>query len=337
MKYKLIALILLCIGFACNAQNKIDNQGRKQGHWIKTDTDGSRIFEGNFKDGKEVGTFNYFYPDGTLKIRNTFIVPGRYCKHEAYDKQGRLLATGYYDQKNRDSIWHFYNESGRLVKIGSYKMGIKQGAHIVFNAAGDTAEIMTWKDNHLDGRWWKRIGEKGWIGGIYVKGLMQGRLVEYGSDGKLVREGFYKDGAKDGPYRYYENGILTVDETWLSGSLKDRKILLSCPTQRWQSVFSIAYFLPKGGNGTTVYLTDGTKLTCSELPEVVNNRVGDNMFVIIDRKARVMANTATIVGITKDADGRDILELQPKPPFTIFPDEECAKMVRSLKRIDELD
>jgi len=45
----------------------------------------------------------------------------------------------------------------------------------------------------------------------------------------------------------------------------------------------------------------------------------------------------SIVDIVKDEDGRPILDLMPKPPFTVFPDEECLKMIRSLKRIDQLD
>ena len=39
MKYRLIIISLLLLGFACNAQNKIDKQGRRQGKWIKTDTE----------------------------------------------------------------------------------------------------------------------------------------------------------------------------------------------------------------------------------------------------------------------------------------------------------
>ena len=338
MKIRFTVLILLCLGFTCAAQNRIDNQGRRQGHWIKTDKDGSRIFEGNFQDGKETGTFNYYYPNGTLKIRNTFTVPGRYCSHEAYDQNGHLLATGFYDQKNRDGLWRFYNEDGKLIKEASYKMGIKQGAHIIYNAKGDTVEIATWQDNHRHGRWWKRIGEKGWITGRYENGLMQGRLVEYDSEGRLVRDGNYKDGAKDGRYRRFENGNCTVDETWQKGTLADRKILINTANgPQWLSVFGIAYYLPKGQSGTQIYLNDGSRTLCTDNPDVIGERVGRDTFVLIDRKSRVMANTGSIVGITKDPEGRETLELLPKPTFTVFPDEECIKMVRSLKRIDELD
>ncbi|MBP5515996.1 MAG: hypothetical protein J6X86_03505 [Bacteroidales bacterium] len=338
MKFRLIVLILLCLGFTCNAQNKRDNMGRRQGKWIKTDKDGSRIFEGEFKDDKEIGVFNYYYPDGTLKIRNTYTIPGRYCRHEAYDRQGHLLATGFFDQKNRDSVWHFYNEQGRLVKTAGYRMGIKQGAHIIFTATGDTAEISNWDDNRRHGRWWKRIGEKGWISGKYINGLMQGKLVEYADNGQKVREGNYKDGMKDGKYQYFENGSVTVDETWQTGTLTDRKIRINVNNSiRMQSVFGIAYFLPKGSNGTIVFLNDGSKLMCSDQFETINERVGRDLFVIVDRNSRLMANIGNIIDIVPDDDGRPTLELEPKPPFEIFPDDDCIKLVKSLKRLDELD
>ena len=337
MKFRIIVLTFLCLGFVCNAQNRLDKNGRRDGRWIRNDKDGSVIFEGTYDHGKETGTFKYYYPDKTLKIENTFIVPGRICSHKAYDEKGHLLATGFYNQKNRDSIWHIYNEDGALIKIAHYKMGIKEGAHIVFAANGDTAEVATWKDNRRHGRWWKRIGQKGWISGLYVEGLMQGRLAEYGDDGKLIREGNYKDGAKDGSYRYYENGNLVVDESWQEGILGDRKILLHTPTEHWQSIYGIAYFHAKGITGSLVYLNDGTKLTCSESMDIINERVGRDHFVLIDRKNRVMANIGNINGITRDADGRAILDLDPKPPFVIFPDDDCIKMIQSLKRIDQLD
>ena len=336
MKQNIILLMLACLCLVGQAQNRIDKQGLRQGHWIKTDKDGSRIFEGDFVDGKETGVFNYYYSDGKLKIRNTFTVPGRYCRHEAYDKEGHLIATGYYDQKNRDSVWHYYNEQGRLLKIASYRMGVKQGRHVIFDTKGDTVEISTWKDNHRDGRWWKRLGEKAYITGRYEKGLMQGRLTEYDNSGRLSKDCNYKDGARHGQCLIYEGGTLTVKEKWQKGVLAERQVLLHTPQAQWYSISQIAYLRPKS-LGSIVYLSDNKRLDCSEDIETINERVGDEEFVIIDRKARVTANRNNIGGLTQDSEGRTIVELWPVPPFTIYPDEDCVKMIRSLKRIDELD
>lgn len=340
MNIKSLILAVACVAFlgSAVAQNQVDKQGRKHGHWIRTDKDGSKIWEGNFKNGLEVDTFNYFYPNGTLRIRNVYTTPGKICNHEAYDEQGHLLAQGRYNQKNRDGEWKIFHETGRLVKIAHYKMGVRDGQEVIFTSAGDTAEVSNWTDNHRNGRWWKRVGKNGSISATYVKGVIEGRMVEYDEEGKLCREGNYKHGEKDGAYRFYEGGVLTVDENWTDGVLSDRKVLLTTKSgKEYVSVFAIAYFYPRASTRSSVTKMDGKVLACEETVEDIYSRVGMDQFITADRKNRIVAAKSCILGFTKDSEGRDILKLDPVPAFSIFPDEECMKMVKSLQRVDELD
>lgn len=337
MKHRIIILALMALTAVSGAQNVVDKQGRKQGHWIKTDNQGAKIFEGNFKNGLEVDTFTYFYPSGTVRIRNTYTTPGKICKHEAYDEKGHMIATGRYNQKNRDGEWRLFNEEGKLVKIANYKMGVRDGLQVIFNSNGDTAEVSNWTDNHRNGRWWKRIGEKGWITGNYVKGGLEGLVMEYDQDGTKMREGQYKDGLKHGAYKFFEKGKLTVDESWNHGVLLDRKVLLSGSKDKYVSIFGIAYIYPKGTNKSVVMMMDGTSMACNESVDVIEARTGSDLFVIIDKKSRVSSNKSCIQGLAKDDEGRTILSLDPKPAFTIYPDEECQKTVLSLQRLDQLD
>ena len=151
MKAQSFLLLFIGLSLVCAAQNTIDKQGRKQGHWIKTDKQGHKIFEGNFKDGHETGVFEYFYADGTVRLRNTFVGnDGKRCKHEAYDEKGRLVAKGEYCLKNRDGRWEYYAEDGKMIKLVNYKMGVKEGLQAIFEHSGDTAEVLTWKDNKKD-------------------------------------------------------------------------------------------------------------------------------------------------------------------------------------------
>lgn len=339
MKSRIILLALMALSLSAIAQNQIDKQGRKQGHWIRTDNNGAKIFEGDFKDGKETGTFVYYYPNGNVRIRNTYTVPGKVCNHEAFDQEGHKLAQGVYNQRNRDGEWRIFDEQGRLIKIANYKMGIKQGPVIIFTSAGDTAEYTTWRDNHRDGRWWKRIGTKGYITGTYRNGGLEGTLVEYDDLGNLVREGHYKNGDKDGSYRFFENKVLTVDETWQLGALVDRKVLLSTPSPVYVSIFSIAYVYPKGKSAPTanVFMLDGRVYKCSESVADLHARIGIDNFQLLDKKNGVVANMSCVQGLTKDAEGRTIVLLEPNPPFSIFPDEDCVKMIQSAQRPDALD
>ena len=94
MRYRLIILALMMTGIVCQAQNQIDKQGRKQGHWVKTDKQGAKLYEGDFVDDLETGTFTYYFPDGTVRITNTYTVPGKVCRHKVYNNRGQLLAEG---------------------------------------------------------------------------------------------------------------------------------------------------------------------------------------------------------------------------------------------------
>ena len=66
MNSKVVLLVLLMAGLACQAQNQIDKQGRRQGHWLKTDKQGAKVYEGDFVDGMETGTFTYFCVDPAI-------------------------------------------------------------------------------------------------------------------------------------------------------------------------------------------------------------------------------------------------------------------------------
>lgn len=327
--YLILSAAALLAGLACNAQNSIDKQGRKQGHWIKTDKNGAKIYEGDFKDNKEVGTFDYFYPDGTLRIRNVYTKPGEYCSHEAYDQKGRKLATGFYNKKNRDGHWNFYAESGKLIKSAEYRMGIKEGQHVIFTSAGDTAELTTYKDNHRDGRWWKRVNLNGYITGTYVKGGLEGKLVEYDGNGKLCREGYYHNGVKHGNYFYYEDGVLTVEEHWNDGTLMDRLVRVLTPKEQMISIYNIAVMMPRGQNKSIIVMKNGTKYTNEEPVENLYGRIGNEIFSQANKKGRVMVATACVNGLKKDVEGRDVLDLSTDPGFEIYPDEDCMKMVTS--------
>lgn len=327
--YLILSAAAILIGLGCNAQNTIDKQGRKQGHWIKTDKNGAKIFEGDFKDNKEVGTFDYFYPDGTLRIRNVYSKPGEYCSHEAYDQRGNRLATGFYNKKNRDGKWNFYTEDGKLIKTAEYRMGIKEGQHVIFTSAGDTAELTTYKDNHRDGRWWKRINRHGYITANYLKGGLEGRLVEYDENGRLVREGNYHNGVKHGNYYYYEDGTMTIEEHWNDGTLMDRLVRVMTPQEQFISIYNIAVMTPKGQKKTVIVMKNGTRLVDEEASEMLYDRLGGEIFSLANQKGRVMVATSCVNGLKKDAEGRDVLDLTTDPGFDIFPDEDCLKMVTS--------
>ena len=82
MKRKIsLLLVLLAFGFAQQdiySQNKIDQKGKKQGYWSKSDKNGNKIYEGNFKDDCEDGLFTHYYEDGKTIKSKTEYIPNKY-------------------------------------------------------------------------------------------------------------------------------------------------------------------------------------------------------------------------------------------------------------------
>lgn len=331
----ILAATMLLTTLTATAQNQIDRQGRRQGHWVRMDKDGSKIYEGDFVDGQETGTFTYYYHDGTVRMRNVYTTPGVRCTHEAFDEKGRLLARGTYDRRNRDGRWEFFAEDGRLVKEASYRMGVKEGLHAVYTQTGDTAEVTHWTNNHRNGRWWKRVGLKGYITGTYVDGGLEGKLIQRDDEGRLVREGHYKGGLKHGTYQYYEQGQMTIDERWEHGMLADRRVRLLTPAEEWVSVYEMACLAPQGKNRVVVVLNDGSQRVTHESAEVVYERIGDELFDCANLTSHVMVARRAVQGLGTDAEGRTILLMEPQPDFAIFPDEDGQKMAKSRKYDDE--
>lgn len=329
MKTKIIMALLALVPLMGVAQNMMDSQGRRQGKWVKMDKNNRKIYEGTFKDGLEIGTFTYYYSDGTVRMKNTFLVDGKFCSHEAYDKNGKLMATGFYNQKNRDSVWNIYNAEGKLLKSETYKMGTKTGKSVLFSSTGDTIEIQYWNDNKKHGYWYRKVLD-GYLTGNYANNLLDGKYAEYRNN-KVVSEGNYSQGLRDGQWKFYDGNNLEVVEKWNNGNLHDRKVLIYTEQPQMISTDEIAYFYPKGRN-TIVITMDGTTMVDQENSHKLFEKVGEENFVILNNEKQLVAAYRCIVGFEKDEDGKEYVELSPKLSFNLYPDDNCRKLVESILR-----
>lgn len=329
MKTKIIIALLALVPLMGVAQNMMDSQGRRQGKWVKMDKNNRKIYEGTFKDGLEIGTFTYYYSDGTVRMKNTFLVDGKFCSHEAYDKNGKLMATGFYNQKNRDSVWNIYNAEGKLLKSETYKMGTKTGKSVLFSSTGDTIEIQYWNDNKKHGYWYRKV-LNGYLTGNYANNLLDGKYAEYRNN-KVVSEGNYSQGLRDGQWKFYDGNNLEVVEKWNNGNLHDRKVLIYTEQPQMISTDEIAYFYPKGRN-TIVITMDGTTMVDQENSHKLFEKVGEENFVILNNEKQLVAAYRCIVGFEKDEDGKEYVELSPKLSFNLYPDDNCRKLVESILR-----
>src|SRR5512133_1290292 len=76
--------------------NLTDQQGRKQGHWIKYYPDSTVMYDGFFRDDHPVGEFRRFYNDKTLKSLLVYSIDGREAIAEIYHPNGFIESKGRY-------------------------------------------------------------------------------------------------------------------------------------------------------------------------------------------------------------------------------------------------
>lgn len=251
----LISFIFLLFNFQAEAYqtadslNRLDEKGRKQGRWIKTDK-GIKKYEGQFRDNKPFGRFTYFHENGKTKAITDYSADGKIAYTQLFDLEGSLEAQGKYIDKVKDSTWTFYFKGGNHISsIENWKNGKKNGPMKTYflngkvssecnfvndNPEGQCKEYFTtgtikkeygFKDGLLDGPFKTYfINQLPDISGKYEKALKVGDWVEYNNDGKIrIRKSYragilYKEAKENGSFKeFYDSGIPKLEVQYKEG------------------------------------------------------------------------------------------------------------------------
>ncbi len=220
-----LLILILALNLTLYGQdtlNRVDGSGRKQGHWIKSDSLGRKVYSGFFIDDKPTGEFRHYYPEGKLKTISVFDAGGTVARTRSYYRNGKIMAAGNFRNERKDSTWLFYSEiNGALVAEELYVNGLREGVSRTFLLKGGVSEITTWRHGVRDGLW-----EQYYTGGAlkircYFKDdEKEGPLEAFDTDGKLMIKGQYRGGRQDGIWTYYnEKGLPEKRETYQNGVL----------------------------------------------------------------------------------------------------------------------
>jgi antitoxin component YwqK of YwqJK toxin-antitoxin module len=224
-----VLFLLLSTSFsricAQESMNRVDEKGRKQGFWRKTDTAGNKIYEGKFRDNIPYDTFRYFYPGANLKTLSVFSESGRKVRSESFFKNGQPMAKGIYLDEKKDSTWQFFSEyDGARLSEENYTNGLKDGTSKIYFPGGGISEIITWKNDKKEGLWETYFTDgKIKMKGSCVNGEKSGPFVFYYNSGKVMITGEYLEGHQHGTWTYYSvNGEEVVREKYDKGILLDK-------------------------------------------------------------------------------------------------------------------
>ena len=128
-KMKTYFLYLLFIPFFVISQtnNKIDDNGMKQGEWKKYYQNGNIRYTGQFIDDKPQGLFYFYYESGELKAEKEFFHDGKAAATYFFYKNGSLQSSGLYVNELKDSTWNYYSKDSILIMSEQYRQGKLHG------------------------------------------------------------------------------------------------------------------------------------------------------------------------------------------------------------------
>lgn len=220
MKRYFFAIIALFLALTSVAQdvNRTDSKGRRQGLWMDFYPNGTKRYEGQFKNDKCKGTFTYYDEQGNLKATNEFDKSGEKALNKTYAPNGRLVATGYYVNQKKEGEWKYFDkDSGQLLLSEENKNGKVHGWSRLYNPNnGMLAEETQYVEGQPEGQC-KKYSDTGVLlmDCHYHNGLLDGQCKTYYPSRLLKEEGQYTEGRKSGEWKTYnEDGDLISTENY---------------------------------------------------------------------------------------------------------------------------
>ena len=193
-------------GFPQTTINKQDASGKKQGPWVKMDTAGRKIYEGQFKNNIPQGTFKYYYPNGAVKAVSVFSEDGNTTTTTTYFQNGKKNAEGTYVNEKREGLWKFFSGFDEtLVADETYKAGIRNGPARTYYSGKTIVELINWTDGLREGPWIQYFDDgKVKLQGGYKKDIKEGPIVVFFPNGQKFNAGQYLKGYPDGKWLTYD-------------------------------------------------------------------------------------------------------------------------------------
>ena len=234
MNLKIVAIIFLLVisasvsGQTATEINKTDDQGRKQGHWIKKYPNSTIMYDGIFKDNHPVGEFKRFFESSTLRSVLIYNEYGNEAIATIYHENGYISSKGTFINQLKEGKWQFFSEftKGYLVSEEFFTGNIKNGPSLKFYPDSTVAERLIYKNNVPEGECIQYY-PKGTISmkSNYLNGKFNGLFEVWYENGQIEFSGHYKNDVKDGIWFIYKNdGTVKYKITYIDGVTKDHQM-----------------------------------------------------------------------------------------------------------------
>lgn len=134
-----------------------------------------------------------------------------------YSDKGILVEEGYLVNGLPNGAWTQYDVD-QITRVTSYVNGYKQGVDLGFSKREQIDDREMYNLGVKNGRCLKyelgRLLEEA----TYKDGKLEGKMLEYHSNGNVKKEVDYNDGVMHGKFRYYDpDGNLTLEYEYANG------------------------------------------------------------------------------------------------------------------------
>jgi len=226
---KIIFLSFLLTGIIASAQtyqvfkgdtiNRRDKKNLPQGVWKKYYPTDTLFSECVFNNGKRVGVCRTYYKSGKPQSVLTYRGLTDACDAKIFFEDGKLKAKGKYIDKEKDSIWTYYDNFGTMIATEYYSKGKKEGSWKVYYPKGSLSQETNYRHDVKEGPY-KEFFENGnrKLEAYMVKGHYEGQVILFHPNGNVREKGNYKNGLREGTWHIFkEDGTPDHDEEFKNG------------------------------------------------------------------------------------------------------------------------
>ena len=209
-------LIFLATFSFAQTSNQLDDKGLKNGIWKGFHNESKRLrYEGTFNHGKEQGVFKFFddTKEGTLIATRDFNEKDNSCYTIFYNQKNNKVSEGNVVNKLFEGEWKYYHEnSNQILSLENYVNGKLEGLKKVFYATGKISQEINFKNGLKEGSN-KVFAENGTImeESNFKKNVFDGLAIFRSPENVEVGKGFFKNGKKVGIWVFNTNGKITKE------------------------------------------------------------------------------------------------------------------------------
>ena len=208
--------------------NQTDQQGKKQGHWIKKYPNENIMYEGYFKDDHPVGELKRYNEDKSVKSILIYSDDGSKANASVYHPNGYISARGNYINQMKDGKWQFFSSviNGYMLSEENYSANKRNGSSVKFYRDSTIAEKLTYINDIKQGEWTQYFPSGALkLKSNYINGKLNGRFEVWYENGKMEFSGQYKNDYREGHWTIYkEDGSVKYELTYLAGVTNDRQM-----------------------------------------------------------------------------------------------------------------